>query len=422
MDAEENRPGLKAAITALGYDSPDLIVDEALSKLDAVADGARVIGVGESAHFVREFGLCRARISQYFIERCGFTHIALELDEREANILDQWLDDSNLSEKFPEGLGPLTTTLYGEFLHWLKAFSSSRSHSIKVIGIDLPNDLNPRWNCDRLIAFLEMVDVDASSIVEPLSRISKKIKGPSAAVTAFSWGALTIDERNEFIARLARVQSRMNALKPQMCERASACEFEDAMGRLDAARQTAHMLQSMFELFSGTGLQADTSLRERYAATRMQNSAAQAIDAKFLLVAHNNHIQKTAVSFGGETVAFPMGFYLAREFGPAYRAIGLTHVSRSVPEMDFPSHESPLGFNIGMVTIGEPVEGSVERALVDAGFAGELALLSLQTSAAELTSISKIRSQSAHVTTNIEAAFDAIITLPSTTVSAYVPA
>ena len=49
-----------------------------LEDLSSMAKYARVIGVGEGAHFVSEFSLARASFIRYFVEMHEFNAIGLE--------------------------------------------------------------------------------------------------------------------------------------------------------------------------------------------------------------------------------------------------------------------------------------------------------------------------------------------------------
>ena len=40
--------------------------------LTSVIEGARIVGIGEGAHFVAEFSLARASLIRYFVERHDF--------------------------------------------------------------------------------------------------------------------------------------------------------------------------------------------------------------------------------------------------------------------------------------------------------------------------------------------------------------
>lgn len=76
------------------------------------------------------------------------------------------------------------------------------------------------------------------------------------------------------------------------------------------------MLRAMAELFSGEGRTADTTLRERFVASRLLHAVEHGgVDDRIAYVAHNNHIQKAPVIFGEALTAYPAGLFLAQALG-----------------------------------------------------------------------------------------------------------
>ncbi len=395
-----------------------------LGDLDVLGDlvqGARVVGIGEGAHFVREFATARTNLVRFLVERCGFTHVALELGRAQATQLEPWLQGDRAASELSACAGPLTRGLYGSFLPWLRAYNAGRSSPVRLIGPDLPNTLTISPDLDVLETYLREVDPPTLPVLAEAQHVAAKIDGGSAAVSAFAWTALGLGERERLGARLAQLALRLCALEPLFLEHGGAAAFHHAMRHLDAARHTDQMLRAMSDLFSGAGLPADTSIRDRFAATSLSAMLArEPADTRVVVVAHNNHIQKMPVSFDGELTAIPMGCYLARELGERYRSVGLTHLGQRVPEMSFPEAESPVGFGVSLVEVPAPEPGSIEHALVEAGL-HEVGTLVDMRKEARLLGLSRIRSQSASVVAPLHEAFDAIVAVPAATVEPELP-
>ncbi|WP_244943648.1 hypothetical protein [Streptomyces inhibens] len=72
-----------------------------LEGLREIIGDARVVAIGEGAHFVEEFSRARQRVLRFLAERCGFTVFAMEFGFSEAFPLDRWLqgegDDGDLT-------------------------------------------------------------------------------------------------------------------------------------------------------------------------------------------------------------------------------------------------------------------------------------------------------------------------------------
>ncbi|MGS2619851.1 erythromycin esterase family protein [Micromonospora sp. LZ34] len=126
-------------VTVLATLDPDAPLLDELNTLHAVAQDARVLAIGEGAHFVHEFMLGRARLLRYLVERCGFTVVALEMGAADAEAINPWLAGGEGDLDHVAGLH--TRNLFGELLHWLRRYNRGRSQPIEIIGIDLPNAL-----------------------------------------------------------------------------------------------------------------------------------------------------------------------------------------------------------------------------------------------------------------------------------------
>ena len=56
-------------------------------------------------------------------------------------------------------------------------------------------------------------------------------------------------------------------------------------------------------------------------------------NTRIVLAAHNNHIQKTPVSYGGALTTLPMGQHLDQMFGADYLALAVTSTADHTAEM-----------------------------------------------------------------------------------------
>ncbi len=384
-----------------------------LEPLRAVVAEARVVGVGEGAHFVREFTLARARLLRYLLEECGFTILAFEMGASEAAALTRWLAGEGDDADLPQIAGPLTVGLFGALLGWLRRYNRSRSHPLQIAGIDLPNTLTLSPDLQPVSQYLRVVDPAAATLLDDILPIAHEITGGSAATSAPQWGVVDSTRQDALTAGLNRLSMRMRALEPEYLARSNPDQYADASRHLDAACHTEYMLRAMNDLFSGTDLAGDTSIRDYFMATTVRRHlAAAGQHARIAVVAHNNHIQKTPVCFDGKLTALPMGHYLARALGSDYRTVALTHTGARVPEMTFPADHSPVGFTVEDVDLPDPAPGSVERAILDRGFGGEITLTHLRAAEFPLTSI---RTQSAAMETDLAEAFDAALVSPTAT-------
>ncbi|XRQ08959.1 erythromycin esterase family protein, partial [Actinomadura welshii] len=240
--------------------------------------------------------------------RSGFTAVAFEKGDGQAAAVNLWLagngDESDLSQV----AGVHTIGVFGELLRELRRINRGRQDPVQIIGIDLPNTLTLRPDLEPVADYLRAVDPDIADLVDGVLRTADGITGESAVVSATHWGGLDPSRRESLTADLARLSLRLRALEPLYVARSDQRRYDVARRHLDAASHTDYALRSMNAFFSGTGLPDDTSIRDHFIARCVQWDLERlATDARMVLVAHNNHIQKTLVTYEGYPTALPAG-------------------------------------------------------------------------------------------------------------------
>ena len=333
------------------------------TRLRELLSDARVIGVGESAHFVAELNDVRASLVEALIRDVGVGSVALEVGRDEAPLVEQWLAGKR-SEELRALVGPLTTALYGTFLDDLRR-RLPRDHGIRVLGVDLPNSLSIESSVAPLADVLAAIDPAASELVQATIELAARVKGGSAAASATSWLALERDVQDSLTAHLTRLRARVDAFAAVHRMDDDARLWREASALVETAATTDVMIRAMADLFSGTGRVADTTIREVFVAQRIGDAVKTLADGeRIAYVAHNNHIQKTPVLFDGVLTAYPAGSLLASALGSRYRAVALSHADHQVPEMAFPA-STDVGFRVERVEAAAISEHSVEAACGD---------------------------------------------------------
>ncbi|QFG22767.1 erythromycin esterase family protein [Actinomadura sp. WMMB 499] len=393
---------------------PDGPLDD-LEPLRGIFGDARVVAVGEGCHFVREFGTARRRIVRFLAERCGFTVLAFEFGFAEAFALDRWIAGTGEDGDLSGMPGTTYAGMTGETARWLRARVRTGEYPVRLAGIDVPQACGTvRPALEPVADYLREVDPDAVGLVDTALGIDDRFGGASMAEAAPRWGELEAAERDELTASLARLLRRARALEPRYVEWAGRERYGVALRMLEAAAATDHMFAAMHAVFSGGGLPQDTSVRERFMADSMRWHMERAEPGtRFVLAAHNNHIQKTPIFYGGELWAYPMGYYLARELGDDYRAVALTHTAGSVPEMH-PDGTPGTGFSVVDTPMPPPGAGSVEGALAGAGL-GEVPTLTDVRAYRGGPFPDRIRSQSEETPMAVADAFDGVLSTPVVT-------
>ncbi|NIH80367.1 erythromycin esterase family protein [Amycolatopsis viridis] len=397
----------------------DLTADvDDLEPLREIVGDARVVGLGEGAHFVAEFTLLRQRVLRFLAERCGFTVLAFEFGFSEGFALDDWLRGAGDADDLSGLSGTTASGVNQGLTRWLREYNAG-PHPLRFAGLDIPlagGDLRPAL--EPVAGYLRQVDPDAVPLLDRALEINNRIAGTSVASAAPKWAELGAAEQDALTASLSRLLLRLRALEPLFVERGGQESFDRARRRLEAACHADYMFGAMSNLFAGRSLEADTTVRELYLTESLRwHLDRLPAGARVVLAAHNNHLQRTPVAFGGQLTTMPMGQLLHRVLGDDYRPLALTHTANHVPEM-YPDGEGELGFKIVDTPLAAPEPGSVEAGVVEAGLGAEHVLVDLRHARRDLPAGAlpdRFRTQSVVLETPVAEAFDGVLVTPMVT-------
>ena len=104
---------------------------------------ARIVLLGESTHGTSEFYRMRASITKRLIERCGFTHVAIEAGWAETEAMDQKVRNAPLKKNHKQltrfGSWMWNNPEFLEFLDWMKTRNATclKSEQVGIYGLDL---------------------------------------------------------------------------------------------------------------------------------------------------------------------------------------------------------------------------------------------------------------------------------------------
>lgn len=397
---------------------PDVELDD-LQPLGELVGDARVVAVGEGAHFVEEFAQARARILRYLVERCGFSVLLAEYGFAAGFTTDAWLHGDGSPGDLVNIGSALASGVNGMLLRWLRGYNATGPRAVGFGGVDVPVDASLLPVLDPLQGFFADADPDSLPLLRRARELAELIGGGSAVLASTHWSQLGTREQNELTTALSKLALRVHALEPVLTDRGDRVGYDRAVRHLEAARRMDYMYAVMVEVFNGTDLPGDASVRDRYMADSVHWHLDHVDEAtKVVLVAHNMHIQKTPVRHDGRFSALPMGYYLARELGEDYVAVALTHTGSTVPEMDVTAGGSAVGFTVVDTELEPPAPGSVEAELLGARL-GEMTTL---TDVRGLPSpIPHIRGQSAITDAPMPTAFDAVLNTPTATTDPTLP-
>lgn len=389
-----------------------------LESLKEMVENARIVAIGEGAHFVNEFSYMRQRLLRFLSEQCGFNVFGFEYSFSNAEGLNDWLqyrDDRRLEDVAPDA------AQWGarDLMRWLRNHNALGRAPLRFVGIDLPEAGGAlRPVLEPLAEILAQADTESEESARRAITISDRFLADvdSAAAAAPAWARLPPAARDELSRLLSHLELRISAVQSLMRNRVGGVMTDRAERLVAAARATNYMFAAMDDLMANRGKTADMSIRDRFMADTLLWHLNRAGDeSKIVVAAHNNHIQKTENVFGDITTALPMGQHLANALGDEYVSVALTHTDDEVPEM-VPDSANGAGFRIENTPAAKPTPNSIEHALASADLHRTCTMTDLRPwsqdsdTARQLTSI---RTQSSTMSTNLAQAFDAIIALPS---------
>jgi len=400
-------------LTELTSIDPEAPLDD-LEWVRELVGNARVVALGEGAHFIEEFWTVRRRLVRFLCEQLGFRLIAAEFDLGEGEELAGWLAD-------PADVRELRTVSRGaadwgmaSTAHWLRSWGAPRG--IRFAGLDAPNGGAAMAAMLAWVAqALRELDPDSAPVLERLEPIVRELSGTSVAGSAQAWAALGVAQQDALTAGLARLHQRSGFLEAVLAERGGRARAAGLRQRLSALQCADYALRANEAMHRGAEARLDMSARDRFMADSLLALLEREPGERVVILAHNGHVQKQPVVWDDYLSAHPLGMYLDRALGDDYRVIGTTTTGGVSSEMAL-APSVPVGFRVVEAPLEPPRTGSLEAALLAAGHGDRLTLVSLRRAAAAGLSFLRVRSQGGYLTGDVAAAYDAFLSLPRLTI------
>ena len=404
---------LRTNAVRLSTIDPNTPLDD-LDPLREFIGDARVVALGEGAHFIEEFWTVRQRLVRFLHEQLGFDIVAAEFDVDEAEDLDVWL--ANEADPRPLGRVSRGASDWGmcNIATWLRAWGGSRPRRPRFLGLDLPNGGSAfASTVERFASFVREVDADALPLLLAVEQASAKLVGTSVARTAQAWASLGTHQQDALTASLARLRLRMRALDAVLVARSSRDGVDRARRQLDSLIHADYAMRTNEAMHRGAEAALDHSVRDRFLADSVLDVLAREPQARVVILAHNGHVQRLPVVWGDYVSAHPMGMYLSAELCDDYVVIGTTTTGDVTSEMEL-APETEVGFRVVETQLEAPQPSSLEAALIAAQAGEQLSLVACRRAPAGMFSC--LRAQSGYLTTDVTAAYDVILSLPKLTV------
>ncbi|MBM2618482.1 erythromycin esterase family protein [Actinoplanes sp. LDG1-06] len=348
-----------------------------LARLEDLIGDARVVAIGESAHFVREYTALRHDLIRHF----GFTTVAMESGFSEGLAVRDWIRDG-VGDPAPDGL----TYRFGQSAEMRGLLEHLRATRSDFWGLDLPGDLGSPGPA------LDHLDRRAPELRETLSHVRRLTAKFASAYTIPAFTAyreMPLIDRDALTLALAEAGTRFDATPHRRSDDTAINRHE-----LSLLVLWDQMLRAQVAAVEGSARHAGLNIRDG-AMARTAEWILGRTPGRLLVLAANSHIQRRHPAFE------VLGSHLSAMLGDDYRAIGVTALTGRVATRRL-APEAPAMAETVLVELPAPDEGSIE--LEGPG------LHDTRGSKAD-----KIRLLDSYAVGPVAEAFDAVVCLPVST-------
>jgi erythromycin esterase len=401
------------AITADSLD-PQAPLDD-LEPLGALIGDARVVGIGESAHYVREFYLLRHRLLRYLVECCGFTIYAPEAPFTQALAIDAWIQGGpgTVEEVAAAGLA-IDLGCCREFhdqLAWMRAHNRTATPPLRLVGSDVPGSGgSPLPALQEVAAYLRGADPDALPLADQAIALVGRYHDPATFQALGRYATLDHAAQDELTATLSRLLARMESMAAWQAAQDHGREHATALWHLRGAWHLDHLHRDV----AGRGLPLADASRDAFMAEsvlRLLNDGPP--DLRVVVASHNIHLQKTPITSDGAFGHFPQGYHLAQALRADYLAIAATSTGGRTAQIQ-PDPTHPRGFQIQDLPLPPPADGSLEAALAVQAPLALADLRAARPSVDDAESFGRLRMEGYFTDVPVFDAFDAVAAIPHT--------
>ena len=304
-----------------------------LESIREMVGAARVVGVGESDHGIREFLNLRQRIVEFLVQRMGFTAVALESGLPESKIVYDYVEGgAEPPHLWDDGL-TWQMSMFSDnrrLIEWMRAYNQNPIHKRKIhfYGMDIAG-AKGTWlpALGQVLTYLDKVEPKfAREMRERLLPLAEKFARPGPTATDFNasngaYSELSLPDRNAIAAGISELSDRFDLLRVAYLAASTPEEY-------DWARQIALNLR-----YADT-LVTDYEARNRENAIWNARDMAMAENVRWMegregpaggviVLAHNGHVQMIT-SIAVDPKQAVMGEFLHSLLGDDYPNIGFT--------------------------------------------------------------------------------------------------
>jgi erythromycin esterase len=386
-----------------------------LEPLGELIGDARVVGIGESAHYVREFYLLRHRLLRFLVQRCGFTVYTPEAPFTQARAIDAWIQGGpgTVEEVAAAGVA-IDLGRCREFhdqLAWMRAHNRTAAQRLRLVGTDVPGSGgSPLPALEAVAAYLREADPDALPLAEQALALVGRYHDPATFTALGRYATLDPAVQDALTAIVSRLLARTESMGAWERGQGHGREHATALWHLRGAWHLDHLHRDV----AGRGLQVADASRDAFMAESVLRLLQDGPpDLRVVVASHNIHLQKTPITGDGAFGHFPQGYHLAQALGEGYLAIAATSTSGRTAQIQ-PDPTHPLGFHIEDLPLPPAADGSVEAALATQAPLAIADLRAARAAVGDTGSFRRLRMEGYFTDVPVFDAFDAVAYIPQT--------
>ena len=409
------------AITTDSLD-PRVPLDD-LEPLGKLVGDARVVGIGESAHYVREFYLLRHRLLRFLVERCGFTVYAPEAPFTQAHVIDGWIQGGPGTAEEVAAAGVAIDLgrcrEFHEQLAWMRAHNRTATRRLRLVGTDVPGSGgSPLPALEAVAGYLRGADPDALPLAEQAIGLVDRYHDPATFAALGRYATLDHATQDALTATVSRLLARMESMAAWQASQHHGREHATALWHLRGVWHLDHLHRDV----AARGLAVADAARDVFMAESVLRLLEDGPpDLRVVVASHNIHLQKTPITGDGAFGHFPQGYHLAQALGEDYLAIAATsNHGRTAQIQPDPAH--PLGFRVNDLPLPPAADGSVEAAVVTQAPLALTDLRAARAAVGDAESCRQLRMEGYFTDLPVFDAFDAVASIPHTSCTDYVTA
>lgn len=307
MDAEHEELIAELDSVMFPLSMPPFSIPEGGLDFLAPLRDAKIVALGEATHGTKDFFQMKHRVFRYLVEYCGHKAMGMEADFAESIYIDRWITG---------GEGDLEEWMSSKMYFW-----ATRNKSVKLM-LQWMRNYNQGKPKEEMIRYFGMDcqglyhhPVLLREYLEPIHpRLWDVISPIVTTVAAMEWEDfknLEPETYEDYKLQFEEAEQRFAEAEELLTAQSSHEEY---------ALHLRILTNMRYALIVNTETQAGWFRDKFMAENALWYADYLGADTKLSVWAHNDHISKDGLNFGG----YNIGHHLEGALGPEYQNIGLT--------------------------------------------------------------------------------------------------